>query len=537
MFRLIGKTVLSLLFLIFTFSGTAFAKLNMPHFYSYGDCVSGKCKKGAGRIKSKIYPIAYEGYFDRNGQPTTGNYVAEYNGKRYPTTYENGRPIEGAKFYTNPVGSTVDVFVGKFNRYQDPYAEVGVAVPGEGVYTDSNGFSYTGTFFAFPAMGMNKQTYLKYAKARRQPEANIVFIGTISFKGQSEVGIYLKENYIVSTQMRGFVPTDETALKGLERRFNDEYQSRQRVLNKYAEKKSRSRKMWGQVFALTAGAVMVNNSSMSEDKKAEFIKAYASDVVNGTTTNLSRLQKSAASGKTANQIMKEHQKFLRDYAQEQQAKKASKPQLASAAQSQRQVVNQQPYAGTTRTSVPTAKVLEKRSQYRAGYNSNRSSSSSTSSHSSGYRQSGSSSASSSMQASYQSGSSSNNKKEPKEKGPCIGRTESNNPLPSGKCGLVYADYSRTLHFEYEDYEKEGGAFMNEGGSREGAERSLRNVMQNRARKMCKQEGYSEVFLPNDYSQRGIESTVKDCKDYKRMGTTFYLCRGSSEFTCARREDR
>lgn len=122
----------------------------------------------------------------------------------------------------------------------------------------------------------------------------------------------------------------------------------------------------------------------------------------------------------------------------------------------------------------------------------------------------------------------------KEQVPCEGRTESGNPLPSGECGIIYADYSRTLHFEYDDYRD---VFMSEGGSRASAENSLRVAMRKRADEMCKQEGYTYLYHPSNYRLREIEATVKECKDYKRAGTTFYLCRGSSEFTCARREEK
>jgi putative NIF3 family GTP cyclohydrolase 1 type 2 len=117
---------------------------------------------------------------------------------------------------------------------------------------------------------------------------------------------------------------------------------------------------------------------------------------------------------------------------------------------------------------------------------------------------------------------------------CEGRTESGNPLPSGECGIIYADYSRTLHFEYDDYHD---TFMSEGGSRASAENSLRVAMRKKAEEMCRQEGYSYLYHPANYRLREIEATVKECKDYKRAGTTFYLCRGSSEFTCARREEK
>jgi hypothetical protein len=122
----------------------------------------------------------------------------------------------------------------------------------------------------------------------------------------------------------------------------------------------------------------------------------------------------------------------------------------------------------------------------------------------------------------------------KEEAPCEGRTESGNPLPSGECGIIYADYSRTLQFEYDDYRD---AFMSEGGSRASAEDSLRRAMRKKAEEMCKQEGYTYLYHPSNYRLREIETTVKECKDYKRAGTTFYLCRGSSEFTCARREGK
>lgn len=74
--------------------------------------------------------------------------------------------------------------------------------------------------------------------------------------------------------------------------------------------------------------------------------------------------------------------------------------------------------------------------------------------------------------------------------------------------------------------------MSESGSRDGAIRELERVIGRKAKKQCESEGYSDYIHP-DYQDRKVELKVKDCKDYKRMGTTFYLCEGSGEFACVR----
>ncbi|MCW8825938.1 MAG: hypothetical protein OQK78_05885 [Gammaproteobacteria bacterium] len=271
-------------------------------------------------------PIKYEGFFDKKNQPTSGNYVIEFKGRKYNTRYHDGLPTEGAKLYTN-LSYQADIFVGEFKEYKDPYSKSRVAIPYKGEYTDHNGFKYTGTFISFPSMGMYAELYKKYPTARRSPFANVVFVGTISYKGQKEVGIYVKESYLIGSQLSHFEPTDETAIKGLERKFKHEYSSHQSRLASAERAKRKSNVNWGKVFALAAGAAMVKNSNMDIDSQSQFIDAYVSDVMNGTTSNLSSLSKSMSNGQSTDEIFRQSYKNAQEISKKYNSKKYTKPTL------------------------------------------------------------------------------------------------------------------------------------------------------------------------------------------------------------------
>jgi hypothetical protein len=269
-------------------------------------------------------PIKYEGFFDKKNQPTSGNYVVEFKGVKYNTTYKDSLPTEGAKLYTD-TSYQADIFVGEFKEYKDPYSKSRVAIPYRGVYTDANGFKYTGTFVSFPSMGIYSELYKKYPTTRRSPFANVVFVGTISHKDQSEVGIYVKEDYVIGSQLRRFQPTDESAIKGLERKFTREYNDHQSRLASAERARRKSSVNWGKVFALAAGAAMVKNANMDVESQSKFIEAYATDVMNGTTSNLSRLNDSMKSSQSTDDVFKQYYKDVRNISDKYSAPKKSQP--------------------------------------------------------------------------------------------------------------------------------------------------------------------------------------------------------------------
>ncbi|MGF1732575.1 hypothetical protein [Photobacterium kasasachensis] len=90
-----------------------------------------------------------------------------------------------------------DTFKGEWQTYYDPFSKNMLSFPYKGQYESSlTGAVYRGVFFAVPTRGTLKAYFesdLDYIPAFNQ--ANVVFIGEVSFKGQSETLVLSREDY------------------------------------------------------------------------------------------------------------------------------------------------------------------------------------------------------------------------------------------------------------------------------------------------------------------------------------------------------
>ncbi|WP_105212988.1 hypothetical protein [Pseudoalteromonas sp. T1lg22] len=120
-----------------------------------------------------------------------------------------------------------------------------------------------------------------------------------------------------------------------------------------------------------------------------------------------------------------------------------------------------------------------------------------------------------------------------ENKPCVAQSESKGPMnnvPKRYCQYVFSDNTDTVKVDWNDYTNE---FNEESGTLQQAQNNIQLPLVKKARQMCESRGYKRVHHPDTFEFNQVAHQVTDCKENKRMESTFHLCVGTASFICAR----
>jgi len=262
----------------------------MPHNVGYGDCIEGDCSDGQGILYSSDLGLKYKGRWD-NGHISNGEYLIHYRGDEYTAKYQNGRPVQGVKFY-NQHGNKLDFFNGSWQSYYDPFSGNTIFFPDEGIYHSATGARYIGRFFAIPTRGHLAHWY-KENPGSNHPwsYANVVFTGKLEYSQDSEIVVLARKDYPIGTSLvmgeygTGLVTSDMENIAKLKQFYEKEKREQER----YKRLDSQSDLDFTQMFAI-AGAVSTVaygvNSGLTSDSAAELGVGMYKLVSNGDTQQL-----------------------------------------------------------------------------------------------------------------------------------------------------------------------------------------------------------------------------------------------------------
>lgn len=120
-----------------------------------------------------------------------------------------------------------------------------------------------------------------------------------------------------------------------------------------------------------------------------------------------------------------------------------------------------------------------------------------------------------------------------ENTPCVAQSESKGPMnnvPKRYCQYVFSDNTDNVKLDWSDYTNE---FNEESGSLKQAQDTIQLPLLKKARQVCEGRGYKRVHHPDTFEFNQVAHQVTECKENKRMESTFHLCVGTASFICAR----
>ncbi|CAA0293035.1 exported hypothetical protein [Alteromonas alvinellae] len=296
------------------------------NFFSIGNVLlknecNPSCPKGA--LKALGGKIEFREFILNDGN-LTGRGTIYYEGRQYNAILDNGIFTSSPTFLFDSYSTQVDKFEGQLKRIYDPLWKTHFYGFDEGTYTAAVGAKYTGQFFMIPTMDLKsgngcllfdtheefkEDVYVSVLNFHIQHsvptertgciKVNLVFVGKIEYKGQTEIGFFAQEDLGLGQRLKLRTANEDT----IELFLTESNQVRQKFLV-FNHKKERERQReqnrsidipWGKIFSLAVGVTIASTSDLSSDRKAEFLSSYTKDVMGGTTSNLQSLRRKYSS--------------------------------------------------------------------------------------------------------------------------------------------------------------------------------------------------------------------------------------------------
>lgn len=423
----------------------------------------------------------------------------------------------------------VVLFSGEMNKVLNPFNQKIMLLPRKGRYSINDGqVTIDGEFYHFPTRGANPEEYEVVPKKTwrlkgydilnndgsityDEPEeimpppklplsfVNTIFIGEISFMGESEYGVYEDIRSFAEKPNLYFVAVYEDRLYELKDNYNKELLRHKQFIQKYSEEEQRdvipiSAKIKsslnknlhkgaesffsfiGDVFdgfvkvvsdvdfnkaiSVAAGVTLANKSDLNVQQRQEFLESYVKDVISGDTRNLRALQN----------------KY-------KDTQKVTESTSIAINMNDAYDLNKHDQSLNSSTNIVSKRVSSKDS--------------------------------------------------PKEN-ECIAKTESGSLLPKvakGYCNYVLSDYTRTAEYSFQEDGFRWG--LDSTSVEDSAISLLRSKLLFKAQKTCKAEGYTTVFHDDTFNVNDVTPTVRECKSSKVMTGMEYACRGTTSFFCGK----
>jgi len=555
----------------------------LPNERGIAVCVEGDCENGYGKMRAPDQ-LEIEGRW-KDGAVVDGYYQVSFDGKTVKTYYDRDVPSEGLLVFGYEHDR--DYFIGQLTRIKYPFRDLDVNYPSKGIYHHKNGAEFEGTFIFLPSMGGPEGNYNSNRYIfRKHPDTtgvsyldnrfyqvhllgNLVFIGEIRYKGQSEYGVYAHENYRIGTKIKLVEVKDGDILTSFQQQYQDDlnYLAELKLREREREKESAWDINWGMVAALGAGVAMADSSSLSGNAKAEFLTAYSKDIISGSTDNLTNLRSKYHGSKTTDEIFaesreqinriaemkkREQAEYKQHQAIQEQSNNPSSAKTAaikynapstgvSSSSNRANTAHQQP----TKKSVAGTTYVKMNNQWQKIDSQNRSSAQDSQTNSQSYQGGhGTNNRPSQQQVASESQSSSATTSKPQKpnKPQCMPEDEHGVRIPAAgipknKWCYIYT-LQRPLSWTDTDINNSPlGLFGYESGSPEGARNQVELSMATKAKEICKAEGYDGIY-DNDYRfGELIHWSEVDCEEKVRLGSTFYFCRGDATYRCGAKRQK
>ncbi|WP_417526743.1 hypothetical protein [Marinomonas shanghaiensis] len=271
----------------------------------------------------------------------SGEVKFDFKGKSYTSFYENGFVTAGSSIFPRVVqgNSEIDIYSGTYSAQKDAIWGNTVYFFDKGVYRTYSGAVFEGQFYATTAVELataNGAYQHLNGSADFEPNIvismrkkgdhyirgynrlNIVFVGTVEYKGRKQVGVFGQRDYspgdylmlskATSSTITSFIKEQEDLRAVIDNHFISEEQGEQDRLRK----KANVTLPWGKIFAISAGVLMAEKSGLDSSTKTEFIESYTKDVLNGSSSNLAALQKKYATDQSAEDMLDAFNRSVRD---------------------------------------------------------------------------------------------------------------------------------------------------------------------------------------------------------------------------------
>lgn len=271
----------------------------------------------------------------------SGEVTIDFKGKSYTSSYKNGFVTAGSTVIPRMVQGKpeVDIFTGTYSSQIDAIWGNTVYFFDKGIYNTYSGAVFDGQFYATTSIELatanGAYTHLggstdfspsMVASIRKRGEEyvrpynklNILFVGSIEYKGRKQVGVFAQRDYSPGdiltlsksnqNMIANFAKEQENVRDLVDRQLQGEFIAEQRRYNA----KINNTIPWGKIFAISAGAVMAESSGLDSAKKSEFLLSYSKDVLTGSNNNISALQKKYSNNESASDILSAFNRSARD---------------------------------------------------------------------------------------------------------------------------------------------------------------------------------------------------------------------------------